>query len=84
MNILFNMFYSIRVGEEPDSVPFKNEGKQNKVKMIWITRIIAPKILPFFETTFLFNFHSKVSLCFHALSETSKYETDKFLLLGTH
>ena len=34
--ILFSMFYSILVGEEPDSVFLKKEGKQNQVKMIWV------------------------------------------------
>ncbi|THU42802.1 hypothetical protein C4D60_Mb00t18090 [Musa balbisiana] len=28
------MFYSILVGEEPDSVLLKKEGKQNQVKMV--------------------------------------------------
>ncbi|URE26744.1 hypothetical protein MUK42_36052 [Musa troglodytarum] len=32
--ILFNMFYSILVGEEPDSVLLKKEWKQNQVKMV--------------------------------------------------
>ncbi|URD75068.1 hypothetical protein MUK42_24245 [Musa troglodytarum] len=32
--ILFSMFYSILVGEEPDSVLLKKEGKQNQVKMV--------------------------------------------------
>jgi hypothetical protein len=45
--ILFSMFYSILVGEEPDSVLLKKEGKQNQVKMIRITLLLAPKILPF-------------------------------------
>ncbi|KAL4181911.1 hypothetical protein AMTRI_Chr12g273420 [Amborella trichopoda] len=35
--ILFSMFYSILVGEEPDSVLLKKtERKQNPFKMIWI------------------------------------------------
>ena len=34
--ILFSMFYSILVGEEPDSVFLKKEGKQNQVKMIGV------------------------------------------------
>ena len=29
-----NKFYSILVGEEPDSVLLKKEGKQNQVKMV--------------------------------------------------
>lgn len=33
---LLGMFYSIRVGEEPDSVLLKKERKQNQVKMVWI------------------------------------------------
>ena len=43
------MFYSILVGEEPDSVLLKKEGKQNQVKMIWYGSppLLAPKILPF-------------------------------------
>lgn len=47
--ILFSMFYSILVGEEPDSVLVKKEGKQNQVKMIRYGSplLLAPKILPF-------------------------------------
>ena len=80
------MFYSILVGEEPDSVFLKKEGKQNQVKMIWVAPSSCAKDLTISEgtgATFLFNFHSRVSICFHAL-ETSKHEMDKFLLLGTH
>ena len=32
--IWLSMFYSILVGEEPDSVLLKKEGKQNQVKMV--------------------------------------------------
>ena len=45
--ILFSMFYSILVGEEPDSVFLKKEGKQNQVKMIWIAPSSCAKDLPF-------------------------------------
>jgi hypothetical protein len=68
--ILFSMFYLILVGEEPDSVFLKKEGKQNQVKMIWITPSSCVKDLTISEgtgATFLFNFHSRVSICFHAL-----------------
>src|SRR5688572_32674953 len=68
--ILFSMFYSILVGEEPDSVFLKKEGKQNQVKMIWIAPSSCAKDLTISEgtgATFLFNFHSRVSICFHAL-----------------
>jgi len=43
------MFYSTLVGEEPDSVLVKKEGKQNQVKMIRYGSplLLAPKILPF-------------------------------------
>ena len=86
--ILFSMFYLILVGEEPDSVFLKKQGKQNQVKMIWVAPSSCAKDLTISEgtgATFLFNFHSIVSICFHALFfETSKHEMDKFLLLGTH
>lgn len=68
--ILFSMFYSILVGEEPDSVFLKKEGKQNQVKMIWVAPSSCAKDLTISEgtgATFLFNFHSRVSICFHAL-----------------
>lgn len=65
--ILFSMFYSILVGEEPDSVLLKKEGKQNQVKMIWITPSSCAKDLTISEGTFLFNFHSRVPMCFHTL-----------------
>jgi len=63
--ILFSMFYSILVGEEPDSVLLKKEGKQ--VKMIRITPSSCAKDLTGTGATFLFNFHSRVPMCFHAL-----------------
>jgi hypothetical protein len=83
--ILFSMFYSILVGEEPDSVFLKKEGKQNQVKMIRITPSSCAKNLTISEGIIL-NFHSRVPMCFHALFwfETSKNEMDKFLFLGTH
>jgi len=68
--IQFSMFYSILVGEEPDSVFLKKEGKQNQVKMIWIAPSSCAKDLTISEgtgATFLFNFHSRVSISFHAL-----------------
>jgi hypothetical protein len=86
--ILFSMFYSILVGEEPDSVFLKKEGKQNQVKIIWVAPSSCAKDLTISEgtgATFLFNFHSRVSICFHALFlRPRKHEMDKFLLLGTH
>jgi hypothetical protein len=54
----------------PDSVFLKKEGKQNQVKMIWIAPSSCAKDLTLYEetgATFLFNFHSRVSICFHAL-----------------
>ena len=68
--ILFSMFYSILVGEEPDWVFLKIQGKQNQVKMIWVAPSSCAKDLTISEgtgATFLFNFHSRVSICFHAL-----------------
>uniref|UniRef100_A0A3B6MW77 Uncharacterized protein n=1 Tax=Triticum aestivum TaxID=4565 RepID=A0A3B6MW77_WHEAT len=68
--ILFSTFYSILVGEEPNSVFLKKEGKQNQVKMIWVAPSSCAKDLTISEgtgATFLFNFHSRVSICFHAL-----------------
>jgi hypothetical protein len=67
--ILFSMFYSILVGEEPDSIFLKTEGKQNQGKMIWIAPSSYAKDLTIFEgtrVTFLFNFHSRVYICFHS------------------
>lgn len=58
--IFFGMFYSILVGEEPDSVLLKKEGKQNQVK---ITPSSCAKDLTISEgtgATSLFNFHSRV------------------------
>lgn len=86
---IFSMLYSILVGEEPDSVLLKKEGKQNQVKMIRITPSSCAKDLTISEgtgATFLFNFHSRVPfLCVSApFFETSKNEMDKFLFLGTH
>uniref|UniRef100_A0A453HNB5 Uncharacterized protein n=1 Tax=Aegilops tauschii subsp. strangulata TaxID=200361 RepID=A0A453HNB5_AEGTS len=55
---------------EPDSVFLKKEGKQNRVKMIWFTPSSCAKDLTISEgtgATFLFNFHSRVSIYFHAL-----------------
>jgi hypothetical protein len=68
--ILFSMFYSILVGEEPDLVFLKKDGMQNQFKMRWITPSCA-KDLTISEgtrATLLFNFHSRVSILFHALS----------------
>jgi hypothetical protein len=48
-NILFSMFYSILVGEEPDSVFLRTEGKQNQGKMIWIATSSYAKDLTIFE-----------------------------------
>ncbi|KAF7065994.1 LOW QUALITY PROTEIN: hypothetical protein CFC21_072054, partial [Triticum aestivum] len=48
----------------------KKEGKQNQVKMIWVAPSSCAKDLTISEgtgATFLFNFHSRVSICFHAL-----------------
>src|SRR3954463_12968689 len=48
----------------------QEEGKQNQVKMIWVAPSSCAKDLTISEgtgATFLFNFHSRVSICFHAL-----------------
>src|SRR6185503_15350341 len=82
--ILFSMFYSILVGEEPDSVFLKKEGKQNQVKMIWVAPSSCAKDLTISEgtgATFPFN---SFYLFPRPFFETSKHEMDKFLLLGTH
>ncbi|PIA29001.1 hypothetical protein AQUCO_06400052v1 [Aquilegia coerulea] len=68
--ILLSMFHSIRVREEPDSVLLKNERKQNQVKMIRYgsTPSSCAKNLTISEATgatSLFNFHSRVLMCFH-------------------
>ena len=59
--ILFSMFYSILVGEEPDSVFLKKEGKQNQVKMIWIAPSSCAKDLTISEGTGAFPFPSSSS-----------------------
>lgn len=67
--ILFSMFYSILVGEEPDSVFLKKEGKQNQVKMIWVAPSSCAKDLTISEgtgVTSLFHFHSRVLMSFRA------------------
>ena len=85
--ILFSMFYSILVGEEPDSVK-KRERKQNQVKMIRITPFFLRQRSYHFRRNWSyisFQFQFQSSMSFHALPfETSKNEMDKFLFLGTH
>jgi hypothetical protein len=55
----------------------KKRGEAEQVKMIWITPSSCAKDLTISEgtgATFLFHFHSRVSMCFHAISffEVSK------------
>ena len=85
--ILFSMFYSILVGEEPDSVLLKKEGKQNQVKMIWITPSSCAKDLTFPKELELHFFSISIQefLCVSTpFFETSKKKMDKFLFLGIH
>lgn len=83
--IWLSVFYSIRVGEEPDPVLLKKYRKQNQVKMIRINPFFCAKDLTISEGTgvpSLFHFHSRVLMCFHAPLRPRKM--DKFLFLGTH
>lgn len=85
--ILFSMFYSILVGEEPDSVLLKKreEAEPSQDDTYGSTPSSCAKDLTISEgtgATSLFNFHSRVLMCFHALLRPRKM--DKFLFLGTH
>ena len=79
--ILFSMFYSILVGEEPDSVFLKKEGKQNQVKMIWVAPSSCAKDLTISEgtgATSIFPFQFKSSYVFPRPFETPKKWTNCF------
>lgn len=82
--IWLSMFYSIRVGEDPDSVFLKNQRNQNQVKMIWINPFLLRQRSYHSEgtgVTSLFHFHPRVLMCFRAPLRPRKM--DKFLFLGT-
>jgi hypothetical protein len=86
--ILFSMFYSILVGEEPDSVFLKKTGEAEPSQ--------DDMGRPFFLRQRSYHFRRNwgyISFQFPFKSfylfprpffETSKHEMDKFLLLGTH
>ena len=82
------MFYSILVGEEPDSVLLKKERKQNQVKMIRINPFFLRQRSYHFRRNWSyisFQFPFKSSYVFpRPFFETSKNEMDKFFFLGTH
>uniref|UniRef100_A0A8S0XWG2 Uncharacterized protein n=1 Tax=Spirodela intermedia TaxID=51605 RepID=A0A8S0XWG2_SPIIN len=68
--ILFSMFYSILVGEEPDSVLLKKRRGNLTISEGTVA-------------TSLFNFHSRV-LCISTPFLKPQNEMDKLLFLGTH
>lgn len=79
------MFYSIRVGEEHDSVLLKKERKQNQVKMIRINPFFLRQRSYHFRSNWSyisFQFLPRVLMYFHAPLRPRKM--DKFLFLGTH
>ena len=85
--IWLSMFYSIRVGEEPDSVFLKKQRNQNQVKMIRINPSSCAKDLTISEVTgvtSIFPFQFKSSYVFPRPFETPKNGQIPFLFLGTH
>ena len=85
--ILFSMFYSILVGEEPDSVLLKKERKQNQVKMIRINPFFLRQRSYHFRRNWSyisFPFPFKSSYVFPRAFETPKNGQIPFLFLGTH
>lgn len=85
---MFSMFYSILVGEEPDSVLLKKERKQNQVKMIRINPFFLRQRSYHFRRNWSyisFQFPFKSSYVFPRPFETSKKGQIPFLrFLGTH
>lgn len=87
--IWLSMFYSIRVGEEPDPVLLiikKIEEAEPSQDDTDQPLLLTPKILPFLKELefhlFSIYFHSRVLMYFHAPLRPRKM--DKFLFLGTH
>jgi hypothetical protein len=68
--IWLSMFYSIQVGEDPDSVFFKIEKSEPSQDDTDQPLLLAPKILPFPKELelhlFSISIHSRVLMCFHA------------------
>ncbi|RWR98011.1 LOW QUALITY PROTEIN: hypothetical protein CKAN_02749800 [Cinnamomum micranthum f. kanehirae] len=82
--ILFSMFYSILVGEEPDSVLLKKERKQNQVKTIRINPFFLRQRSYHFRRNWSyisFQFPFKSSYVFPRPFETSKKGQIPFLRL---
>lgn len=82
--ILLSMFYSMRVGEEPDSVLLKKERKQNQVKMIRINPFFLRQRSYHFRRNWRyisFQFPLKSSYVFPRPFETSKNGQIPFLIL---
>ena len=80
--IWLSMFYSIRVGEEPDSVFLKKQRNQNQVKMIRINPSSCAKDLTISEVTgvtSIFPFQFKSSYVFPRPFETPKNGQIPFL-----
>jgi len=82
--IWLSTFYSIRVGEEPDSV-FLKKNREIRTKSRWYGSTLSScaKDLTISEgtgVTSLFHFHSRVLMCFHAPSRPRKM--DKFLFFS--
>ena len=81
--IWLSMFYSIRVGKEPNSVFLKNREIRTKSRWYGSTPSSCAKGLTISEgtvVTSLFNFHLRVLMCFHTPSRPRKM--DKFLFFS--
>ena len=86
--IWLSTFYSIRVGEEPDSVFLKKkQGNHNQVKMIRINSFFLRQRSYHFRRNWSyisFSFPFKSSYVFPRPFETPKNGQIPFLFLGTH
>lgn len=86
--ILFSMFYSILVGEEPDSVLKKKRGEAEPSQDDMDHPLFLRQRSYYFRRNWSyisFQFPFKSSYVFpRPFFETSKNEMDKFLFLGTH
>jgi hypothetical protein len=82
--IWLSVFYSIRVGEEPDPLLLKKI-EETEPSQDDTDQPLCAKDTTISEGTgvpSLFHFHSRVLMCFHAPLRPRKM--DKFLFLGTH
>lgn len=77
--IWLSMFYSIRVGEEPNSVFLKEVEPSQDDRILLLLAFLRQRSYRNFSYLF---FHSRVLMCFHTRLRPRKME--KFLFLGTH